>query len=59
MRHRARCRRRLRRQCTHGRNPCHRVVKADGSVAGYRWVVQRKRSLPGGSLASRRDTIPV
>jgi AraC family transcriptional regulator of adaptative response/methylated-DNA-[protein]-cysteine methyltransferase len=25
--------------------PCHRVVKSDGSVAGYRWGVQRKRRL--------------
>ena len=25
--------------------PCHRVVKADGSIAGYRWGVQRKRML--------------
>jgi AraC family transcriptional regulator of adaptative response/methylated-DNA-[protein]-cysteine methyltransferase len=25
--------------------PCHRVVKADGSIAGYRWGVQRKRKL--------------
>ncbi len=24
--------------------PCHRVVKADGSIAGYRWGVQRKRA---------------
>lgn len=25
--------------------PCHRVVKADGSVAGYRWGVKRKLHL--------------
>lgn len=25
--------------------PCHRVVKADGSVAGYRWGVKRKLQL--------------
>jgi AraC family transcriptional regulator of adaptative response/methylated-DNA-[protein]-cysteine methyltransferase len=27
--------------------PCHRVVKADGSISGYRWGVQRKRKLIG------------
>jgi O-6-methylguanine DNA methyltransferase len=25
--------------------PCHRVVKADGSISGYRWAVHRKRRL--------------
>jgi AraC family transcriptional regulator of adaptative response/methylated-DNA-[protein]-cysteine methyltransferase len=31
--------------------PCHRVVKADGAISGYRWGVQRKRKLIDRELA--------
>jgi AraC family transcriptional regulator of adaptative response/methylated-DNA-[protein]-cysteine methyltransferase len=35
--------------------PCHRVVKRDGSISGYRWGVKRKREL----LVRERRAMPL
>jgi AraC family transcriptional regulator of adaptative response/methylated-DNA-[protein]-cysteine methyltransferase len=32
--------------------PCHRVVREDGNLAGYRWGLSRKRTLLDRELAA-------
>ena len=39
--------------------PCHRVLKADGSISGYRWGVRRKRKLLGLEAAVQDASSPA
>jgi len=40
--------------------PCHRVVRGDGSLAGYRWGLQRKKDLLAREVSTTHlATVPI
>ncbi|WP_158045334.1 bifunctional transcriptional activator/DNA repair enzyme AdaA [Skermanella pratensis] len=39
--------------------PCHRALRADGGLGGYRWGADRKRTLLAAERAARAESLPT